>query len=208
MKLGLLADVHGNVEAFDRALGELTGEVDALLVAGDAFSDHRFCSEIVRAVRESDALYVLGNHELSFLGPAGARARESPRVAPRELAYVREAPTELRCTIGGVRLLMVHGSPFPPYARYLDPTSPEFERAGELDADLVVLGHTHLPMARRVGSTLIVNPGSVGMSDQPARGEQVGYAVVDTGSGEVTFRSFDNPRRIGGQGATPRSSRG
>lgn len=197
MRLGVVADAHGNAEAFDRALGRLAGQVDALLVAGDAFSDHRFCSHIVRSIREADALYVLGNHELSFLGPTGARARESPRVSARELAYVREAPTELRCTIGGLRLLMVHGSPFPPYGRYLDPDSHEFERAGELDADLVVLGHTHLPMARRVGSTLVVNPGSVGMSDQPARGEQVGYAVVDTGTGEVVFGSFDNPRRTG-----------
>ncbi|WP_433506285.1 metallophosphoesterase family protein [Pseudonocardia halophobica] len=195
MRLGIVADAHGNAAAFDRALGELAGEADALLVAGDAFSDHRFSNDIVRAIREADALYVLGNHELSFLGPGGARARESPRVSRAELAYVEAAPTELRCTIGGVRLLMVHGSPFPPYARYLDPESPEFERAGELDADLVVLGHTHLPMARRVGPTLIVNPGSVGMSDQPARGEQVGYAIVDTDSGEVIFRSFDNPRR-------------
>jgi putative phosphoesterase len=195
VKLGIVADAHGNVEAFARALDELTGEVDALLVAGDAFSDHRFSSDIVRMIRETEALYVLGNHELTFLGPGGARARESPRVSARELAFVQAAPTELRRTIGGVRLLMVHGSPFPPYARYLDPDSPEFERAGELDADLVVLGHTHLPVARRVGSTLIVNPGSVGMSDQPARGDQVGYAVVDTSSGEVNLVSFDNPRR-------------
>jgi putative phosphoesterase len=197
VKLGVLADVHGNAAAFDRALGELAAEADALLVAGDAFSDHRFSNEIVRAIREADALYVLGNHELSFLGSGGVRARESPRVSRADLAHVAEAPTELRCTIGGLRLLMVHGSPFPPYGRYLDPDSPEFERAGELDADLVVLGHTHLPMARRVGSTLIVNPGSVGMSDQPARGDDVGYAIVDTDSGEVAFRSFANPRRAG-----------
>ena len=195
MRLGLVADIHGNVEAFDRALAELAADTDALLVAGDAFSDHRFSNDVVRAIRRAGALYVLGNHELSFLGPHGARARESPRVSGTELAFVRAAPTELRISIGGIRVLMVHGSPFPPYARYLDPASPEFERADELGADLVVLGHTHLPIQRRAGSTLVVNPGSVGMSDQPARGEQVGYAIADTDSGEVEFRSFDNPRR-------------
>jgi putative phosphoesterase len=195
VKLGLVADVHGNAEAFDRALSELSAEVDAVLVAGDAFSDHRFSNEIVGAIRRADALYVLGNHELSFLGPNGVRARASPRVAKAELNFVAAAPTELRRTIGGMRVLMVHGSPFPPYGRYLDPGSPEFERADELDADLIVLGHTHLPMARRVGHTLVVNPGALGMSDQPARGDRVGYAVVDTDAAEVSFRSFDNPRR-------------
>lgn len=195
MKLGIVADAHGNAAAFNRALGDLSAEADAVLMAGDAFSDHRFSNEIVGSIRRSDALYVLGNHELSFLGPAGTRARASSRVSRSELDYVMAAPTEVRCTIGGMRLLMVHGSPWPPYGRYLTPDSPEFDQVDELDVDLIVLGHTHIPFARRVGHTLVVNPGSVGMSDQPTRGDQVGYAVVDTDSGEVTFRAFDNPRR-------------
>jgi putative phosphoesterase len=195
MKLGLLADVHGNATALHQALDELAGEVDAVLVAGDAFSDHRFSNEVVAAIRHADALYVLGNHELTFLGPGGVRARASPRVSRTELAHVLAAPTSLRRTVGGMRVLMTHGSPWPPYGRYLAPGSPEFDRADELDADLVVLGHTHLPMVRRVGRTLVVNPGSVGMSDQPDSGDEVSYAVVDTGTGEVSLRRFANPRR-------------
>jgi putative phosphoesterase len=196
MKLGLLADVHGNVAAFERALTQLSAEADEVFVAGDAFSDHRFSNEIVGAIRREGVHYVLGNHELSFLGPAGARARESARISRTELDFVRRTPTELRGTFAGVRVLVVHGSPWPPYGRYLDPASPEFDRVGELGADIVVLGHTHLPAARRVGRTLVVNPGSVGMSDQPGLGDRVAYAVVDSGSGEFSFRTFPNPRRI------------
>ncbi|KAA9156761.1 metallophosphoesterase family protein [Amycolatopsis acidicola] len=195
MKLGILADAHGNLAAFERALTELADEADEVLVAGDAFSDHRFSNEIVKLIRCAGAHYVLGNHELSFLSPANARARESSRVSRLELDFVSRAPTELRVRLGGMRVLMVHGSPWPPYGRYLDPGSPEFDHADELDADLVVLGHTHLPMARRVRGTLVVNPGSVGMSDQPGLGDSVGYALADTGSGEVSFRTFPNPRR-------------
>lgn len=195
MKLGILADAHGNVAAFERAMAELSAEADEVLVAGDAFSDHRFCGEIVRTIRSSQAHYVLGNHEMSFLGPANVRAQESPRLSVRDLDFVRRTPAELRVTLGGMRVLMTHGSPWPPYGRYLDPDSPEFDHADELGADLVVLGHTHLPMTKRVRGTLVVNPGSIGMSDQPALGESVGYAVVDTGSGEVSFRTFPNPRR-------------
>ncbi|NKQ56754.1 metallophosphoesterase family protein [Amycolatopsis sp. K13G38] len=150
MRLGILADAHGNVAAFDHAMIELAREADEVLVAGDAFSDHRFSNEIVRTIRRSGAQYVLGNHEMSFLGPANARARQSPRLSRRELDFVRHTPAELRVTLGGLRVLMVHGSPWPPYGRYLDPASPEFDRADELGADLVVLGHTHLPMQKRV----------------------------------------------------------
>jgi putative phosphoesterase len=199
MKLGLLADAHGNVAAFECALTRLSAEADEIVMAGDAFSDHQFSNEIVSAIRREGVRYVLGNHELSFLGPAGARARESARISRTELDFVRRAPTELRGTFAGVRVLVVHGSPWPPYGRYLDPASPELDRAGELGADVVVLGHTHLPMARRIGRTLVVNPGSVGMSDQPGLGERVSYAIVDSGSGEVSFRTFLNPRRITGE---------
>lgn len=45
------------------------------------------------------------------------------------------------------------------------------------DADLVLSGHTHLPVQHREGRTLFVNPGAVG---RPEGGDpRAGYAIVD-----------------------------
>jgi predicted phosphodiesterase len=52
--------------------------------------------------------------------------------------------------------------------------------------DLVVTGHTHYPMQRRLGEkTLLVNPGSVGQPRNRRPGAH--WALYDTESGEVSF---------------------
>ena len=56
----------------------------------------------------------------------------------------------------------MHGSPWPPYGDYLYPGSPVLKRAAELDVDYLLLGHTHVAMAKRIGHTLVINPGSLG----------------------------------------------
>jgi len=49
-----------------------------------------------------------------------------------------------------------------------------------MDADVVLLGHTHMPALRMVGDTLIVNPGSLG---QPRYGTpDATYAVWEDGN--------------------------
>ena len=88
---------------------------------------------------------------------------------------------------------MVHASPFAPYSDYLYPGSPLLARCAEIDADILVLGHTHVPMAERVGTTLVVNPGSLGQGGDPDYPGMVTYAVLDTESEEVTIHRFANP---------------
>lgn len=200
MILGLLSDAHGNAAAVHEAIGRLSSRVDHLLFAGDAFSDHRFCNATVGALRDAGADYVLGNHELSLLGLTGARVRSAPHVDRKLLAYVAERPTSLRLRIGGCRILMTHGSPIGSPDRYVVPPSPLLDQADELDADVVVLGHAHIPFTYRCGPTLVVNPGSVGRTDDPSAGDTVTCATFDTTSGDVELVRFANP-------ATSRSRR-
>jgi predicted phosphodiesterase len=49
-------------------------------------------------------------------------------------------------------------------------------------------------MAERVGSTLVVKPGSLGGSREPGGDRWLSYAVLDTASEEVEFRRFRDPR--------------
>jgi hypothetical protein len=65
----------------------------------------------------------------------------------------------------------------------------------EIDADYIVLGHTHYQMAERVGRALVINPGSAGEARDPRNAFKLSYAVLDTASGEVTFDDFQDPTR-------------
>jgi len=192
--LGLMSDVHCNADAFDRAVAEMAPEVDEILLMGDAVYEYRFSNEVVGGARKLGVRYVLGNHEMVLLGPHGERARSAATVDPVNLAYLREVPTRIDVRLGGKRVCMVHGSPWLPYDEYLYAGSRTLDRCAELDADILLVGHTHVPMATRVGRTLVVNPGSLGESREARADRPVSYAVLDTASEEVEVRRFPNPR--------------
>jgi putative phosphoesterase len=190
MKLGLISDVHCNVAAFRRALDELEGDAEEILLLGDLVYEYRFCNEMITIAREGGFRYVLGNHELGVLSPGASAARHSAQVDPVNVEYLRALPTRLDLEIGAKRVCMVHASPFPPYNDYLYAGSTLLGRCAELDADFLLLGHTHVAMAERHNGTLVVNPGSLGESRDPPL---VSYAILETDDEQVELRSFPNP---------------
>jgi putative phosphoesterase len=198
MKIGIVSDVHCNHEALDEALRQMDGVVDEVFVAGDIVYEYRFSNEVVRLVRDGGFPSVLGNHEMVLLGPHGHGARGAVGVDRGLVAHLETLPTELRATIGGRDIAMVHGSPWPPFDRYLPARDPAWRAAPELGADILITGHTHVPMAFTVGGTLVVNPGSLGESREPGARDLVSYAVIDLegplDGGSVEIVRFGNPR--------------
>lgn len=65
------------------------------------------------------------------------------------------APEVAEVELGGVRVVVMHG-------HQLGSPSPDKVAAAHPQAGLVVFGHTHKPVIRRVGSVTAVNPGSAG----------------------------------------------
>src|SRR5207248_8765271 len=71
------------------------------------------------------------------------------------------------------------------------PADVEFwtRRLQGVDADVVCVGHTHLPYVLEVGDKLVINPGSIG---QPRDGDPRGaYAVVE--NRRVEIKRFEYP---------------
>lgn len=189
MIVGIVSDVHGNTPGLATALARM-GDVDVLLCAGDMVEEFRFSNEAVAMLREHEAVCVLGNHDLGLLGPHGARARSADHVDARHIAWLAGLPTSVTIDVDGRRLVMAHATPVGTGMPYLFPHSPELARLREVDADWIVLGHTHRQMAERVGRALVINPGSVGQARDPNNGKRFSYAVLDTGSGHVRFDDY------------------
>lgn len=193
MLIGIVSDVHCNVVAMKRAMAELSQTVDTILVAGDAVLQYRFSNEVIEIIRDNDLPYVAGNHEAILLSEHGQRARSAPHVRQDNVEFMAAAPRQVEMRVSGKDLLMVHASPFAPYSDYLYPGSRQLAQCAELDVDILVLGHTHVPMAERIGRTLVVNPGSLGQGGDPAHPGMVSYAILDSDSDEVTIHRFDLP---------------
>ncbi|MEX2157990.1 MAG: YfcE family phosphodiesterase [Dehalococcoidia bacterium] len=194
MKLGLVADVHTNIEGLRIAL-DMMGEVDELVCAGDAVYQFRFSNEVVALLKQRNARYILGNHERVLLSEWGERARSAEHVRGDLVEYMAAQPYEIETQVNGKKLVVVHGSPFDPHDEYLYPNSPNLKKLAAIDADYVVLGHTHFTMAERIGKALVINPGSAGEPRDHRNGFRLSCAVLDTETGEVEFHHYDDPTR-------------
>lgn len=191
MRIGIVADVHCRDIHLRNTVALMVNEgVDEILLAGDAHFDNRFSNEVMDVVREHGIHYITGNHEWNLLSDHGASAREAAHVRTANLEVMAAAPESLRTKVNGKSLLMVHGSPWGPKGQYLYAGNPLFERCNELDADYLIMGHTHVPMVERHGRTLVINPGALAYSD--ALGALGEYAILDTTTDEVSQRKYTN----------------
>jgi putative phosphoesterase len=191
MRLGIVSDIHCNAAALRLALARM-GDVDELLCVGDAIHEYRFGNDVVEILRDRQATWVLGNHELGLLHPLGVRAREAAHVRRDLLDHMASRPLSVNLTIDGCSILMTHASPLAPHTQYVHPRSADLRALSEVPADVVILGHTHVQMAEQVGRVLVVNPGSVGEPRDHANGRRYSYGVFNTSSRQFLVDNFDD----------------
>ena len=178
MRIGIVSDIHATPAALRHALEDMPA-VDRVLCAGDAISEYLFCAETVELLRQARVECIQGNHEYVLFGGANPRYLQKCRAEfPADLLdFLAAAPTSLELEVAGARILMVHGSPWQPFADYIVPRSPELARFAPLPYDYVILGHTHVPMVHQAGGVTVLNPGSC---SQPRDGDRHGsYAILD-----------------------------
>lgn len=172
------------------AVMEDAGQVDMVLHAGDLVDYNPFPSNVLSITREVGIMSTLGNHDRDSAQntPNGYNpvAQVSCRWTYRKLAvqereYLLSLPRKLEVEISGIRVFVCHGSPRSLLDEYVYPetTSHLFESfLKETSADLVVLGHTHIPFIKEISnSKYVLNPGSVG---QPRdRNPMASYIILE-----------------------------
>ncbi|HZS23837.1 MAG TPA: metallophosphoesterase family protein [Gaiellaceae bacterium] len=180
MRVGLIADIHGNLPALEAVLAELERErPDEIICLGDVAVGPEPRAAVAR-LREVGCSVVLGNWDASFIDETeapespgddvGGMVREihaywSTKLSGDDREYLRTFVPQLECRIGNVDALFFHGSPRS-YDDQIFATTPDAELEEMFDGArpaLLVGGHTHVQLVRRWGRSLLVNPGSVGL---------------------------------------------
>ncbi len=185
VKVALISDVHGNVSALRAVMEHARANgATAFLNAGDAVGlPHP--AETIQMLMDKDVLNVIGNIDRAALRIAsGKKVRDrqlemaTEMLSKDDLEWLGSLPDDLRLDICGRTVLVTHASPGQE-AEKLTPCTPENRLrhlAGESRADVIVTGHSHLPMVRECSGTMFVNPGSVG---RPRDGPEASYALLD-----------------------------
>ncbi len=208
--LAVLADIHGNSLALQAVLADLKtqGEVDILLVLGDLAvfgPDPLGVADLLQ--QQTGALYVRGNTDRYLAEeryPAGDEATSwkaqvlasfpwTARQLGREgVQFLGNLPTQQLLRVGPHHtLLAVHGSPRNDEEN-IHPHTPDDALAvmlGYTPYNLLLCGHTHIPLDRTIAQRRVVNVGSVGL---PFNGDpRASYALIKLqpwGSYEVRLR--------------------
>ena len=202
MKVALIGDMHANLPALEVVLEHARRQnVQAVWNIGDFVGYGPFPDQVVRLLRKREILSILGNYDTDVLaGPEKAKPKKrekglAKRWAAEHLSkasrkYLQSLPQERRLEVAGKRILLTHGSPASP-DEHLQPDTPE-ERLRELarmaEADIVIVGHSHMPFVRKVNGTWFINTGSVGRPDDGD--PRACYAVMDITPRKLQVRHY------------------
>jgi putative phosphoesterase len=195
VKVGIVSDIHCNAAGLAQALA-LMDDIDELICLGDSIYEYRFSNEVVGILRQRAAHVIVGNHEEYFFGPQGVRARARDGIDPALAEWLVSRPHRQELSLGGKRLLLVHSTPWEPRGEYIHPESASLARFAEAEADIVLYGHTHQQLVRRIGRVLVVNPGSAGDARDSRNGGLLTCAVLDIASEEVRMIDYPDPQRL------------
>jgi putative phosphoesterase len=201
----VFGDIHGNLPALEAVLSDLDARgLRNRYCLGDLVGYGTSPNEIIAIIRNLVIPTIYGNYDEGVgnnskdCGCAyrSEIARElgnlsiawtNKNTSEENKAYLRSLPFSIPVVVGGVRFLLVHGSPRK-VNEYLFADRPErsLERLfNEGNYDVLVCGHTHLPYHRVLASgKQVINAGSVG---KPKDGDnRAGYVVIKVDDKKVS----------------------
>jgi predicted phosphodiesterase len=219
MRLAVISDIHGNLEALERVFSDIElSDADGIVCLGDMIGYGPDPEAVVDMIRARNILTLMGNHELAvsdpgflkFFNPLARKSLEKtvPLLSDGTIRYVRRLE-HFRIAHS---CRFVHGFPPDSPRTYLVQVSHRkleavFDRIGER---LCFVGHTHIPAIIEFDGgavteqrlkqgrfdldkkrKYIINVGSVG---QPRDGDShAKYAIWDSEKYQLELRyvSYD-----------------
>lgn len=206
MRIAVLSDIHGNIDALEAVLTDCAKRhPDAYVFLGDLVFSGLYPQECFDALFEKEPIICIkGNtdanlEEVDIFNPTNAFERQAldcvvdccDRLSKQAKMEITNWPIANTFVHAGKKIVFCHGSPFS--------FSDKLTSKGQIDSALeqritraglleICSGHTHVPTEFSINSTHIVNVGAVGYSfDGDTRaaygmieidGEQISYHMV------------------------------
>ena len=188
MQIGIISDVHADYAALEDVLDRFAEHhnVDQILCAGDLVGRGPDPDRVVDMIRAHGIPVARGNHDEWRYG-----LRQENR------QYLRSLPLDWQGELAGLTVYMCHGKPGNNmWGMYRDHLSATYLKMvlRSLKADVLVTGHTHLPLHMKTQGGCLVNPGSL-YTFKCARATSHTYGVLSLP--DLNFRVYDANARCG-----------
>ena len=215
MRIGILGDIHSNLEALEAVVAELQGaDIDQWVQVGDIVGYGAQPSECIRIVQDLNCTVCIGNHDAAVIGdlpteyfnPYARQAVEwtASQLTSNELDFLRQLPL----VVEREHFTVVHGTMhLPDQFGYVMSIVEAKDSLREQNTHVCFVGHSHVPAIYTQGSEnddnvnvvfspevtaqtadaykVLMNVGSVG---QPRDEDpRAAYAIFDTDTGEASI---------------------
>ena len=208
LKIAIISDVHGNLVALESIIPAIR-EADHIVCLGDVAATGPQPLETIRFLRKVKWPCVMGNTDERLANsepedfkrmkiPEEERLRmveldrwTSSRLGESDRRFLAGFRATIEVPERYISILCYHGSPRSNVEQIL-PTTPDDDLAkilGRTRARVYAGGHTHIQMVRRLGGSLVINPGSVGLpfsTDEAGRALNPAWAeyVINTSTAD------------------------
>ncbi len=209
MKIAVISDIHGNLEALNSVLEDIKKEgcgkifcLGDIIMAGP--EPKETLSRIYALIQSEDFYIIQGNTDkmlsvfsfdaynrtVKINGVMGsAYLADSRLLNEAEKEFLKNLPEQKEIELFGIKILLVHGSPRRNNENiYPDMKIEEIEEMiKDTEADIIFCGHTHTPCGYQTNTNqTVVNAGSVGrpFTSNP----DSCYAVMTIDEDKKTFK--------------------
>lgn len=172
---------------------------DSIICAGDVVGYCAYPNEVCKTIQQSVRVTVMGNHDrsalerdTSFMNRYAAKAVlwTADKLDEESRSFLTGLKPGASLESEGRTIALFHGST-ESMTEYVFEEDVHEEMLSRAKADVLVLGHTHVPYVKRYATGLVINPGSVG---QPRDGDwRASFALLDSDSMEceIARREYD-----------------
>lgn len=217
MKIAVMSDIHGNMEALEAVLDDIKSQFcDKIFCLGDYAmagpEPDKTVAKFMSLQNELDITMIQGNtdlmiaeytdktfEDLKMTAPVMAEALKNDvkLLSAEQIEFLKSLKSQELINEEGVKILLVHGSPRKNNENILPdtPLSEVENMLTNVDADIVLCGHTHIPCGFQTQNRItVVNVGSVGrpFTEKP----KACYLLLTINEGRCLFEhrfvNYDN----------------
>lgn len=206
MKIAILSDIHGNIVALEEVLKDAKSQnVDEYIVLGDIITDLPFTDEVIDTVRKLTPYVIKGNRESYLLTYEQTKEDDKWKTLQSKsvvcylnytrqdnIEYMRNLPENLVLEFEGVKIKVVHGSPYDVAELLYFDTSLMDKVFNELEEDILVYGHNHQPASyEERNGKIVAQVGTLGMHNNGIGKPQYTIITCENGKPELEVRTVD-----------------
>lgn len=193
MKIGIFSDVHGHLAELEKTLALFENlQVDALLCCGDLVDKGKESDAVVSLMRERNIPCIQGNHDFKA---QFTWFTHHEMLSSKTIDYLSKLPPTLTYEWEGISIFACHANPWQDTSVYVFPERPQAlfrEVINAVEAQIIIMGHTHHPMQVEIEGKYLLNPGSIyGNRNQAERScavlslQDCDFTLYDIDTGEI-----------------------